>query len=209
MAGSWITVFRWSLFKPSSLLLILLWVFNPLGSQASFRGVYLKPTVNTSNGTITYMDPDLIGGLQSSYDSVFFTDRVAYYSLAQALYTTVCYDTITATQYVDQSSPALQDVVSSLGGSEFVGVQAAMDPWGNVRIPHLEYQDTFDANDPHAWISTPWSESVQNVQSLVGDVVHGINRTFTGNTTFNVTSSYQKFNVWHPSSEWSRLKWLV
>jgi hypothetical protein len=78
-----------------------------------------------------------------------------------------------------------------------------------VRIPHLEYQDTFDANDPHAWISTPWSESVQNVQSLVGDVVHGINRTFTGNTTFNVTSSYQKFNVWHPSSEWSRLKWLV
>jgi hypothetical protein len=128
MAGSWITVFRWSLFKPSSLLLILLWVFNPLGSQASFRGVYLKPTVNTGNGTITYMDPDLIGGLQSSYDSVFFTDRVAYYSLAQALYTTVCYDTITATQYVDQSSPALQDVVPSLGGSESVGVRVAMDP---------------------------------------------------------------------------------
>jgi hypothetical protein len=50
MAGSFITIFRWSIYSMSSLALIALWAFDPLSSEASFRGAYLRPGTGTSQG---------------------------------------------------------------------------------------------------------------------------------------------------------------
>lgn len=82
-----------------------------------------------------------------------------------------------------------------MGGEKSVAVQAATDNWGNVRIPNLKYLSNYHPDDPHAWIDTPWDTQVLNYSSLVGDRIDGVDRAFTGNTTFTILSSYQDFNV--------------
>jgi hypothetical protein len=195
MAGTLITIFRWSLIRFSSILLILVWAFNPLGSQASFRGVSLVERVGMGTGEITYLSPDLIAGLQNRSIFGFTRDPTATLPLVRPLYISAVYDIIAKTQYVNQSSQAYQDIILSLGGRQAAGAQASMDPWGNVRIPHLEYLDTYQTTDPYEWHKTPWTKEVQNWSSLIGDPLQGLNRTFIGNTTFKITSSYQKFTV--------------
>lgn len=82
-----------------------------------------------------------------------------------------------------------------LGGFQAAGIQAATDPWGNLRIPSIEYLDTYDSAIPNEWVQVPWMDNLQNYSSLVGDRFEGLDRSFTGNTTFNMTSSYQSLDV--------------
>jgi hypothetical protein len=187
MAASLITLFRWSLFEISSIILVLLWVFNPLGSQASFRGAYLRERNDTKVASITYMNPDFMGGLQSA--SMFNPGINSYGPLVRALYTTVLYDTASRTQYLDErylgphpADSSYRDIIASLGGQKTAAVQAATDPWGHARIPHLEYLNTYNPNDAHQWLNTPWTNEIQGWSSLIGDIVQGVSPTFTGNT---------------------------
>jgi hypothetical protein len=140
MAGTLITFFRWSLVRTSSFFLVLVWAFNPLGSQASFRGVYLRERNGIDEGNVTYFNPDLIAGLQSTS---------TFEPLVRPLYTAVFYDTVSRTQYANHESQTYRDLISSLGGQSAAGIRAAMDPWGNIRIPHLEYMDNYNESDPH------------------------------------------------------------
>jgi hypothetical protein len=59
-----------------------------------------------------------------------------------------------------------------------------MDNWGNVKIPLLEYLDPETASD--GWIPVP----AQNISysSVLGNPIAGI--PFSGNVTFQITSSY-------------------
>jgi hypothetical protein len=98
-------------------------------------------------GNITYFNPDLVTGLQS-LSSFSGCERFSP-PLVRPLYTAAIYNIISRTQYVDHNSPTYRDVISSLGGQSAAGIQAAMDPWGNVRIPHLEYLEDYDRRDPH------------------------------------------------------------
>ncbi|KAF1846268.1 uncharacterized protein K460DRAFT_406484 [Cucurbitaria berberidis CBS 394.84] len=191
LASSLITVFRWSIFRLSSIALILLWAFNPLGSQASFRGVYLQALKGSGAGQITYYNYNLSSQLGlTMYKGGSTRSRPT----VRALYSAVLYDVIASTQYVNRTNATYEGNIVTLGGHQASGVQAAMDSWGNLRIPNLEYLANYDAQNPYRWLNTPWMESVQNYSSLIGDRVDGINRNFTGNTTFNVSSSYQNFN---------------
>jgi hypothetical protein len=209
MASTLITFFRWSLIRTSTLLLVLVWVFNPLGSQASFRGVYLRERNGIEQGEVTYFNPDLIVGLQnmSSFEprkTTFSTGLDAYdvydydyrfEPLVRPLYTAVFYDSFSRTQYANHDSQTYRNLISSLGGQSTAGIRAAMDPWGNVRIPHLEYMDDYNGSDPHRWLQTPWTDKIQHWSGLIGDPLEGVSREIVGNTTFNITSSYQSFNV--------------
>jgi hypothetical protein len=186
MAGTLITFFRWSLVRTSSFFLVLVWAFNPLGSQASFRGVYLRERNGIDEGNVTYFNPDLIAGLQSTS---------TFEPLVRPLYTAVFYDTVSRTQYANHESQTYRDLISSLGGQSAAGIRAAMDPWGNIRIPHLEYMDNYNESDPHRWLQTPWTDRIQHWSGLIGDPLEGVNRRIVGNTTFNITSSSQSFNV--------------
>jgi hypothetical protein len=93
--------------------------------------------------------------------------------------------------------------MSKLGGDSSAGIQAASDNWGNVRIPSLTYSDGYNPNDPHKWLQTPWDKTVLNYSSLLGDRVDGVDRAFTGNTSFTIMSSFQQFNVSHFCRLWS------
>jgi hypothetical protein len=82
-----------------------------------------------------------------------------------------------------------------MGGEKTVAVQAAMDTWGNVRIPALQYLSDYNPDHPHRWIETPWNEMILNYSSLLGDRVDGVDRKSIGNTTFTVVSSSQHHSV--------------
>jgi len=193
MAGTIISTFKWSVFRVSSLLLIILWAFNPLGSQASFRGVHLEPSNSTSPGTITYYNSSL--GAQMWLSPYTANFQFSTKPIKRALFSSSLVDFVSSTQYVDPTRGDARDVITMLGGEKSVAVQAAMDVWGNPRVPSLEDQPGFDPNDPNKWIETPWREKMTNYTSLIGDRLDGINRSFIGNTSFQSSSSYQKFAV--------------
>jgi hypothetical protein len=163
-----------------------------LAPNASFRGIYLTKSNASGSGIITYLNYNLINqiGLTTFNDEEARTKAVV-----RGLYSASLFDLSSATQYVDHSSETFQKLVTKLGGPEAAGAQAAMDPWGNVRIPNINYLPEYRNDDPHKWIDTPWLTGVQNYASLIGDRVDGVNRDFIGNTTFTLTSSFQNLNV--------------
>ena len=192
MAGSILAVFTWSIFQFSSLILIVLWAFNPLGSQASFRGVYLTDTIGHGVGRISYYNYNLTTQFSLSN---FGPAATRSKPVIRALYSSALYDVMSNTKYVDQNNASFKDAIMKLGGFQAAGIQAATDPWGNLRIPSIEYLDTYDSAIPNEWVQVPWMDNLQNYSSLVGDRFEGLDRSFTGNTTFNMTSSYQSLDV--------------
>jgi len=190
MAGTVITMFTLSIFRFSSVALLVLWLFNPLGSQASFRGVYLVNTVGHGTGKISYYSHNL-----STQEGLSVFQGDTNKPTIRSLYSAALYDATSNIQYVNNENTTFKTAVMKLGGPQSAGVQSAMDSWGNVRIPTLEHLDAYDAADPSKWIRPSWREHPQNYSSLVGDRFDGLDRSFTGNTTFNMTTSYQNFNV--------------
>jgi hypothetical protein len=191
LASSLVTMFKWSSFKFSSVALVALWAFNPLGSQASFRCAYLQDSRGHGSGPLQYYNHNL----SQQFDMSFFLTGYAVENRVNALFGAALYDVTSSIQNVDQSTPAAQRVVQLLGGQDSAATQAAQDPWGNLRIPVLEDLPSYDSEQSEQWLQVPWTNSVQNYASLIGDSVVGINRGFTGNITFNITSSYQSFKV--------------
>ena len=187
------TIFKWSLFKITSVALIALWAFNPLGSQASLRAVDLKEVIGDGIGRITYYNHNVSTQLALTMMVPGSTSRPM--PTVRALFSAALYDSVVRTQYSDNTSPAYENIVLSLGGHEAAGVQAATDPWGNLRVPNLKYFPGYDSKRSDRWLDVPWKESIQNYSSLVGDRIDGVHQNFTGNTTFNITSSFQNFGV--------------
>lgn len=71
--------------------------------------------------------------------------------------------------------------------------QASMDPWGNVKIPMLERLDQ-SASDADGWIPVP-TENI-SYSALLGVPIA---RIPTGNSSFQVISSYFYLDCQHPN----------
>jgi hypothetical protein len=104
-------------------------------------------------------------------------------------------DYVSSTQYVDLMNGTARDLIAVLGGERSVPVQAAMDVWGNTRVPSLEDQPGYNPSNPHKWVETPRGETMTSYSSLRDNRVDGINRSVIGNTSFQSSSSYQKYAV--------------
>jgi hypothetical protein len=172
--------------------LVVLWAFNPLGSQASLRGVYLQDSVGQRTGQITYYNHNLTTQLGMTR---FLGGSTRSKPTLRAIYSAALYDVTARIQYVDHRTPAASRTIELLGGHQAAGIESASDLWGNLRIPALEYLPDYDAEQPGRWFQVPWTESIQNYASLIGDRMDGIDRAVTGNITFDITSSYQSFRV--------------
>lgn len=135
MAGSIVAAFRWSIFRISSVALIILWAFNPLGSQASFRGLHLVSSFGNSKKHVKYANPAWANdpGVSLSFGT----------STSRQLYLSTLNDPMAMLQYVPPSDSFWQANIHSLGGESFAAVRSAMDPWGKVRIPTLEYLPSY------------------------------------------------------------------
>lgn len=197
MASSVITMFKWSILRTSSAVLILLWAFNPLGSQASLRSVYLKPRTSSSQGYIEFSNANVSAQMELSSFSTAVPIKDTP-SIVTALYSSSLHSLTSSLQYVDLTNRTAVALISALGGESTAGIEAAADNWGNVRIPNLKYLPDYSLEEPHKWLNTPWDEKILNYSSLVGDWVGGVDRSFTGNTTFTIMSSYQDFSVSEP-----------
>jgi hypothetical protein len=194
MAGALITLFRWSLFKYASAVLICVWAFNPLGSQAALRLANLKDVAGKKEGLVTFVNPDLTKlPKRIMFDPTMSRGTDA--PTIKAIYSAALYDIVSRIQNVDNGTSEYAGLISALGGVEAASAQAAMDIWGNLRIPSLEYLDDHDTQNPHMWHDVPQTNSVPVYASLIGDLFQGIERGMNGTTSFNLTSSYQKFNV--------------
>ncbi|KAF2646126.1 hypothetical protein P280DRAFT_475062 [Massarina eburnea CBS 473.64] len=112
----------------------------------------------------------------------------------RALYASTLYNLDSSIQYVDPTLKAARDVISVLGGEVPTGIQTSTDNWGNVRIPNHRYLSNYNSSDRHRWLEPPWDKKILNYSSLLDDRVEGVNRTFTGNTSFTIASSYHDFN---------------
>ncbi|KAF2728952.1 hypothetical protein EJ04DRAFT_569078 [Polyplosphaeria fusca] len=190
MASSVITMFRWSILRISSVALILLWAFNPLGSQASLRGAYLQSKTGFSQGLIQFFENNLSKQILVSAFSDLNNNPGNVPPIVPSLYTSALHDLISGLQYVDLTVSAAAQRVANLGGESSAGIQAATDSWGNIRIPNLKYLTNYDPSHPNDWLNTTWDKKILNYSSLIGDRIEGVNHGFTGNTTFVIPSSY-------------------
>ncbi|POS70809.1 hypothetical protein DHEL01_v210795 [Diaporthe helianthi] len=85
-----------------------------------------------------------------------------------------------------------QGLVERLGGPAPAGLAAAADPWGNPRIPSLRGTPGYGTSDPDEWVTTPYTQHVQNYSSLLGVRIQGIDSGFQGNATFTIPASYDE-----------------
>lgn len=170
-----------------TLCLILLWVFNPLGSQASLSGVYLMDRYENGVRNLSIADASGV----SRVDLQFGLDPNA---AANMVYTTAFASIESSTQYVDTSSDGFQREVVRLGGTKSLSQSTVMDPWGNVRMPKLKSLKGYDIKSPEEWINVPLDE-LANYTSLVGVPVSGIPLSSTENLTFSLNTQVETFVV--------------
>jgi hypothetical protein len=171
-----------------TLCLILLWGLNPLGSQASFRGVYLKERFSDGFRNLTIADSSMLSrgsDLQLGLDSN---------AAANLVYTTAFAAIESSTQYVNRNSDAFQILIARLGGMKSVSQSTSMDPWGNVKMPNLKLLTGYDAKSPERWVDVPGGE-LTNYVSLIGVPVSGIPISSTENLTFTLSAPVDNLAV--------------
>ncbi|KAJ4314096.1 hypothetical protein N0V94_006610 [Neodidymelliopsis sp. IMI 364377] len=154
-------------------LLIVLWAFNPLGSQASFRGIYLTDSIGHGTGALSYYNHNFTTQMGLS---AFALSGSRALPTIRALYSAALYDVASKAQYVSSENATYKAAITSLGGPQAAGLQMGTDSWGNLRIPNLEYLNNYDSTHPYDWVSVPWKEQPQNYSSLVGDHIDGIDQ---------------------------------
>lgn len=183
------------LFRPSTLLLITLWSFSPLGSQAIFRAVFLKHAEVTGTMDIQLYTPDRL--TQIAISEFRGTDRSSpeIFALFQGALHTIN----SGTQYCNGSCDGFQQLAERLGGAAPAGLATAVDSWGNPRIPSLRGTPGYDKAKPDEWVTTPYAEYVQNYSSLLGVRIQGINSAFQGKASFTIPASYDELNVKLPN----------
>jgi hypothetical protein len=194
-----------------TLILIPLWAFNPLGSQASFRSVYLREIFSEGtrpysfqNSSIDYeIDQSALGsasGWQSSMPMV------------RSLYGAALFAPDAGAQYSNGSSDGVTDLINRLGGIKIATAQMATDVWNNVRIPEIRTLPDYDPNNVNQWIDVPRDTMVINYTSIIGLPVRQSNqRAFAGNMTFTTNSSYHDFQACLLNIAFGRLslRWLA
>lgn len=196
IGGAIVTVFTFSkvLFRPSTLLLITLWSLSPLGSQAIYRAAFLKHAEATSNLGIQLYTPDRLS--QIAVSELRGTDRSSPEIFA--LFQSALHSVNSGTQYCNGSCDGFQQLAERLGGAAPAGVITAVDPWGNVRIPSLRGTPGYDTSHPDEWVTTPYTQYVQNYSSLLGVPLQYIHSDFQGKASFSIPASYDELNVKSP-----------
>jgi hypothetical protein len=174
-------------FHPLTFVLISIWAFNPLGSQASFRMVYLGEKTEQGTMNLLYQNSSMASEVEATIlanASMFEAAK----PLVASLYGAALFSPDAATQYLNGSSS---------------GRSSAQDIWGNARIPHLRSLPSFDTSESTRWVDVPYQTEEVNWTSLIGSPVQGLPYPFTGNASFGIDGSYNDFQV--SNTSWMQL----
>jgi hypothetical protein len=139
--------------------LLFLWALSPLGGQASLRLMQRHDQLTVSDTKLRYLTTGP-GGTMWGLSSTYVGS--GKFADAGALYTA-----------------ALLAPLSTKKGST--------DPWGNVKIPRLEYADAANT-DAKGWSSIPSLMEPEDYSSLVGLPLVGLSER--DRTTFALESTY-------------------
>ena len=188
------TFFVLRAYTPLTVILLGLWTFNPLGSQASFRVITLESELSIGTTNVSYFNSTLPFEIENSAFGGA-SSISSYAPMLRSLYGSALFNAESGAQYANLSSPVYDSLLARLGGREAAGELSTMDPWGNVRIPSLKYLPGYDPNRPEAWLNVPWKDGPVNYSSLIGVPFRGIRSSFAGNASFNIGASYHTFDV--------------
>ncbi|KAF0324967.1 hypothetical protein GQ607_007860 [Colletotrichum asianum] len=177
MANTVLSAYALSMINIWTVCLLFVWAFNPLGSQSSFRSLYLQNQVMNLDGRVSYKDYTLKTIEHGALD-------------VDAVYSSVLTSLTSGTQYCDSTCADYDNLINRWGGVQAAAAQMAIDPWGSPRVPSLKHVAGYNASDPEKWLAVPWTNSVQNYSSFIGSRIHGINSELTGNVSFLVNASY-------------------
>lgn len=145
-ASTILSAFSLSALNLWTLFLIVLWAFNPLGSQASLRSVRLVDQSTIQNGSVGYENSFAINpGIE--WDELRPWNEMTYFSALESMEA--------ATQYCNGSCSGFEELVEKLGGSSGAALRTAVDPWDSPRVPKLRRTPGYDPVDPGKWLNVP------------------------------------------------------
>jgi hypothetical protein len=159
------TVYLLRAFGLYTLALLVIWAFNPLGSQASFRGVYLKDTFAMGTRLHSFQNSSMIYEAQQSALATG-SGWQSSLPMVRSLYGASLFAPDAGTQYANGTSDGFQGLLLRLGGAHTVMQQMTTDVWGNVRIPDVQTLPSYTAGKKNDWVSVPNNVSVVNYTSM-------------------------------------------
>ncbi|KAF2823548.1 hypothetical protein CC86DRAFT_298901 [Ophiobolus disseminans] len=138
--------------------LLFLWALSPLGGQASLRLMYRHDQLRSTETKLRYMTTGP-GGTMWGLSSTYVGS--GGFADAGALYTAA--------------------LLAPLGTKT-----GPTDPWGNVKIPRLEFVDIANT-DKAGWIPVPSQMQPESYSSLVGLPIVGLPATDNSKLTLDAT----------------------
>ncbi|KAF4905625.1 hypothetical protein CGCF415_v008222 [Colletotrichum fructicola] len=188
MANTVLSAYALSMINIRTACLLFVWAFNPLGSQSSFRILYLQNQVTNLEEYVSYKNYTLKTIEHSPLDDE--STWLYYGPKVEALYSSVLTSVTSGTQHCDSTCAGYDNLIKRLGGTQAAAVQMTIDPWGNPRVPSLKHVAGYNASNPEKWLAVPWNQSVQNYSSLIGNHPYGIGSDLVGNVSFIINASY-------------------
>lgn len=189
-----------------AIVLVLLWAFSPLGSQAATNSVTAVATSESTTEILQYINADMLNqtlanNLAPSGDTSGrgFSFVV---SLIQAMIGTSIASPLSALQFIGQLSGSQLDAIKRAGGMEAVLESSSQDTWGNLRTPSLESLPQYQAAEPKDWVNVP-TDSITGFASLIGQPIGRLAVNSSGSSNFTISDSYHNFDC----SPWIQLNW--
>ncbi|KAF4625752.1 hypothetical protein G7Y89_g12413 [Cudoniella acicularis] len=194
------------MFELSTIVLLILWAFNPIGGQSALRAISVEGIFNETPTQIQYLNSDLRSIILSNgfQGASYFASSAPQ---LRTLYGASLFSPDAGTQYSNGSSAGFDDLISRLGGADTASKSTTMDLWGNIRIPMMHLLPKYNEQLPQSWVDVP-SDEIVPYESIIGVPIRGIPSNGIGNITFNITSSYHvlecsNWTILQSDSEWN------
>lgn len=175
-----------------ALLLIFIWGFSPIGSQALLRSLELHENFVVKQHTTPMhtVNPnffaDLIVANGSSIPHPPFMEFINPYVGASITSLEAGF------QNMNGLMPNFERKVDALGASL---QNYGSDLWGNVRIPRIERLPNYDPKRPHDWVDVPYQDNIVEYASLIGVPVVDLPQNIIGNLSWQMGANYHVFSV--------------
>lgn len=171
-------------------LLVGLWSFSPAGGQAVLRLLTIEDNYLTASQDLAYYPRHNLSWSAGNNGLSGATSQRVYW---QMLLGTALSAPGAEVLLANGSSEGFEDAINRLSLPAAIS-GTRQDMWGNVRIPTLHLLPGYDENSPEQWVDVP-TDSIVEVESLVGVPIRGIRDTGIGNVTFEISASYNLFEV--------------
>lgn len=179
------------------IVLMCVWAFSPLGSQASLRAIGTEPRSGIGSRQLMYLSTTEDDGstIFQGADEVEST-----ISTVKSIYASALLQSTAGLQSSNGSSKNFDSFLSGLGAVDDILRSSTADAWSNVRIPKLEVLPGYDPTHAEAPIPVPYGSQIINYSSLIGIPVREVERdqqaiSSVGNLSFPLKSRYMSLKV--------------